>query len=75
MISQSDGGDAGLGVAIEKHRRNRRHFQQLVIAKQGVTTTKCHSVENVSRHEPRLHEKDKKQSSGLFLRLCLSFIY
>lgn len=64
-----------LGIATEKHGRNRGHFQQLVIVKHGVTTTKCHSVENVPRHEPRLHRKRKKQSAGLFLHLCLSFIY
>lgn len=63
-----------LGIATEKHGRNRRHFQQLVIVKHGVTTTKCHSVENVPRHEPRLHRKRKK-TIRRFISTFMPFFY
>ena len=64
-----------LGIATEKHRRNRRHFQQLVIVKYGVTTTKCHSVENVPRHEPRLHGKRKKNNPQVNFYIYAFLLY
>lgn len=64
-----------LGIATEKHRRNRRHFQQLVIVKHGVTTTKCHSVENVPRHEPRLQGKRKKNNPQVYFDIYAFLLY